>query len=67
MVRRILTIGIPNGLENGLFQAGKLVVLNLITTFGTNAVAANAIANSIAGVVNIPGQAIGLAMITRCV
>ena len=64
MVRRILTIGIPNGLENGLFQAGKLVVLNLITTFGTNAMAANAIANSIAGVVNIPGQAIGLAMIT---
>ena len=64
MVRRILTIGIPNGLENGLFQAGKLVVLNLITTFGTNAVAANAIANSIAGVVNVPGQAISLAMIT---
>ena len=64
MIRRILTIGIPNGLENGLFQAGKLVVLSLITTFGTNAVAANAIANSIAGVVNVPGLAIGLAMIT---
>lgn len=64
MVGRILTIGIPNGLENGLFQAGKLVVLSLITTFGTNAVAANAIANSVAGIVNVPGQAIGLAMIT---
>ncbi len=64
MVGRILTIGIPNGLENGLFQTGKLVVLSLITSFGTNAVAANAIANSIAGVVNVPGQAIGLAMIT---
>ena len=64
MVRRILTIGIPNGLENGLFQAGKLVVLSLITLFGTDAVAANAIANSIASVVNVPGQAIGLAMIT---
>ena len=43
MVGRILTIGIPNGLENGLFQTGKLVVLSLITSFGTNAVAANAI------------------------
>lgn len=64
MIRRILTIGIPNGLENGLFQAGKLLVLSLITTFGTNAVAANAISNSIAGVVNVPGTAIGLAMIT---
>ncbi len=63
-IGRILSIGIPNGLENGLFQAGKLVVLGLITSFGTNAVAANAIANSIAGVVNVPGQAMGLALIT---
>ena len=34
MVKRILFVGIPNGLENGMFQAGKLVVLNLIATFG---------------------------------
>ena len=69
MVKRILFIGIPTGLENGMFQAGKLMVLNLITTFGTSAVAANAIANSVAGVVNVPGVALGLAMITvigRC-
>ena len=64
MIRRILFIGIPNGLENGMFQAGKLMVLNLITTFGTSAVAANAISNSIAGVVNVPGLALGLAVIT---
>ena len=72
MVRRILTIGIPTGLENGLFQVGKLMVLSLITSFdaGVNlavvgsAVAANAIANSVAGVINVPGQAIGLAMVT---
>lgn len=69
MIKRILFIGIPNGLENGMFQAGKLMVLNLITVFGTSAVAANAIANSVAGVVNVPGVALGLAMITvigRC-
>lgn len=69
MIKRILFIGIPNGLENGMFQAGKLMVLNLITTFGTSAVAANAIANSVAGVVNVPGLALGLAIITvigRC-
>ena len=69
MIKRILFIGIPNGLENGMFQAGKLLVLNLITTFGTSAVAANAIANSVAGVVNVPGMALGLAIITvvgRC-
>ncbi len=69
MVKRILFIGIPNGLENGMFQAGKLLVLNLVTTFGTSAVAANAIANSVAGVVNVPSTALGLAIITvvgRC-
>ena len=64
MVRRILVVGIPNGLENGLFQIGKLLVLSLITSFGTNAVAANAISNSVASVINVPGQAIGLALIT---
>ena len=64
MVKRILSIGVPNGLENGLFQAGKLVVLSLITSFGTAAVAANAIANSIASVINVPGQAVGLSMVT---
>ena len=64
IVKRILFIGIPNGMENGMFQAGKLMVLNLITTFGTSAVAANAIANSVAGVINVPGMALGLAIIT---
>ena len=53
IVKRILFIGIPNGMENGMFQAGKLMVLNLITTFGTSAVAAN-----------VPGMALGLAIIT---
>ena len=70
IVKSILLVGVPNGVENGMFQLGKLLVLNLITTFGTAAVAANAIANSIAGVVNVPGMSIGLAMITvvgRCI
>ena len=70
MIRRILFIGIPTGMENGMFQAGKLMVLNLITTFGTSAVAANALANSISGVINVPGSAMGLAIITvigRCI
>lgn len=70
MVKRILTIGIPTGLENGLFQAGKLIVLSLVTTLGatemlrTASVAANGIAGSVAGVVNVPGAALGLAMVT---
>lgn len=64
MIRKILAIGVPNGLENGMFQVGKLLVQNLITTFGTSAIAANAIANSVSSFSNIPGAAIGLGLIT---
>lgn len=69
MIRSILGVGVPNGLENGMFQVGKLLVLNLITSFGTAAVAANAIGNSITSVTTVPGITVGLAMITvigRC-
>lgn len=64
MIRRILSIGVPNGLENGMFQIGKLIVQRLITTFGTSAIAANAAAGSISNISNIPGNACSLALIT---
>jgi putative MATE family efflux protein len=64
MVKRILGIGIPNGIENSMFQLGKIVLLSLISTFGTTAIAANAVSNTIAGIEILPGQAIGLAMTT---
>lgn len=64
MILRILGIGVPSGLENGMFQIGKLLVAGLITTFGTSAIAANAICNNVGSMSNIPGSAIGLAMIT---
>lgn len=64
MVRRILNIGVPNGLENGMFQIGKLIVQRLVTTYGTSAIAANAVAGSISTMSNIPGNAISLALIT---
>ena len=35
MIKKILYIGIPNSLENGMFQFGKLIVLNLVASFGT--------------------------------
>lgn len=64
VIAKILIIGIPSGIENGMFQVGKLLVSSLTATFGTAAIAANAVANSIAGFANIPGIAIGLAMVT---
>jgi putative MATE family efflux protein len=64
MIKRILHIGIPNGIEGSVFQIGKLLVQGFIAAFGTASIAANAIANSVASFVNIPGGAIGLASIT---
>ena len=64
MVKNILRIGVPNGIEGGMFQIGKLMVQGIITTFGTAAMAANTIANSIASVVNVPGNAVSLSLIT---
>jgi Na+-driven multidrug efflux pump len=47
-----------------MFQIGKILVQGLIASFGIAAISANAIANNIASIENIPGAAIGLAMIT---
>lgn len=62
-ILRILGIGIPSGLENGMFQIGKLCVSSLTSTLGTSAMAANAVANSVSTLANIPGNTISLAMI----
>lgn len=64
IIKRILNIGVPNGLENSIFQIGKLMVQGIVASFGTTAIAANAMANTIAGVAIIPGVALGIAMIT---
>ena len=47
-----------------MFQIGKLSVSSLVSTFGTAAIAANSVANSVTMFANIPGNAIGMAMIT---
>lgn len=70
MVKRILHVGVPNGLENSLFQVGKILIQSLVATLGTIAIAANAVASNLSGFLTIPGSAVGLAMITivgRCV
>lgn len=64
MVKSILKVGLPNGLENGLFQIGKILVASLVSTYGTVAVAANAVGSSISYLGCVPSMAIGLAMIT---
>ena len=64
MIQRILHIGVPNGLENSIFQLGKLMVQGVTASFGTAAIAANAVAGTVASFEVIPGNAMSLAMIT---
>lgn len=64
LIKKILYIGIPNGLENSLFQLGKILLLSLISTFGTYAIAANAVCNTLASFNVLPGQAINLALLS---
>lgn len=70
MARNILYIGIPSAMENSLFQLGRVLVVSMISIFGTVHISANAVANNLDGMGCIVGQAMGLAMITvvgRCV
>lgn len=64
MIKRILRIGVPGGLENSLFQLGRVLVVSIISGFGTAQIAANAVANNLDAFGCIPGQAINLAIIT---
>ena len=62
MTRRILGIGIPSAFENSLFEAGRILVVSMISTFGTVQIAANAVANNLDGMGVIPGKALSLAI-----
>ena len=64
LIRRILRVGIPAGIENGMFQIGKLSVASLTSTLGTAAIAANAVANTTSTFLNIPASAVGMAVLT---
>ena len=70
IIGRILGIGIPSGLENGMFQIGKLMTQSLISTLGTAAIAANAVAGMMSSFEYAVGGAVGITMITvvgRCI
>ena len=64
MAGRILHVAIPSGVEDGLFQLGRVLVVSIISLFGTAQIAANAVANNLDSMGCIAGQAMNLAMIT---
>lgn len=63
VIRKIMKISVPTSVDGIVFQVGKLLLQGLIVTFGTSAIAANAIAGTIAGFACIPGNAIGIVLI----
>ena len=70
ILKKVLNVGIPYGIENGLFQLGRVLVLSIVSTFGTMAIAANSVGYAIGIFSVLPGFAINLgltAVISNCV
>lgn len=71
VISKILGIGIPTGIENGMFQFGKLAIQSSVSTLGTAAIAANALTSVLEsfssqapigigiGLMTLAGQAVG--------
>jgi putative MATE family efflux protein len=64
MIRNILNVAIPSGLESSMFQIGRLLTQRIFTTFGARAFAANAIASVVNSFSFMPGMAYGMALLT---
>lgn len=64
IVSRILSIAIPNGVENGLFQLGKVIVSTFVATYGTMQIAANGVTNSLCVLCYTTEMAMQLAVVT---
>lgn len=70
IIKALLSIGIPNGVENSLFQFGRLITSSLVSSLGTVAIAANAAALSLASFQYNAGGAIHntiVAVVGRCI
>ena len=64
LYKSILSVGLPGSLESGTFQLGRILVLSIISTFGTVQITANAVANNIDGFGVMVGSAFSYAIVT---
>ncbi len=64
LIMKILAIGIPSGIENGMFQFGKLAIQSTVSAMGTAAIAAQAMANILEMVNGIFGVGVGIGLMT---
>lgn len=70
ILKHIVSLGIPGGIENGMFQLGKIVLFSFISTMGTASITANAVGGTLSILNVMPGIAVNLAMttvISQCV
>ncbi len=70
IIKKIMGIGIPNGVENTMFQFGRLITQTLIAMMTTSMIAANAVSLTICNFQYMTGNACSIVMITvvgRCI
>lgn len=63
-IRRILHIGIPSGVENSMFQFGKLAIQSTVSLMGTAAIAAQGMTNIIENLNGILAMGVGVGLMT---
>ena len=64
MIRRILGLGIPSGIENSMFQLGKLAIQSTVSTLGTTAIAAQAMTNILENLNGVAAIGVGVGLMT---
>ena len=63
-IRKILSIGVPSGIENGMFQFGKLAIQSTVSTLGTVAIAAQAMTNILENLNGVAAIGVGIGLMT---
>jgi NAD(P)-dependent dehydrogenase (short-subunit alcohol dehydrogenase family) len=69
-IKKILAIGVPNGIEDGMFQFGRVLTQSLISAMGTVVIAGNSVALQLANFQYMAGGAFSAVIITvvgRCI
>lgn len=64
LMRSILNVAVPNGVENGIFQLVKVALSSIVALFRTYQIAANGVAQSIWSLAALAGVAMGPVFIT---
>ena len=64
MISKILAIGIPAGVENGMFQFGKLAIQSTVSILGTQAIAAQALTIVLENLNGIASMGVGIGLMT---